>query len=75
MSGASLAGTLQLKATVPAKELVGATLIVRVEEDPTATVLTLVEELRLNVGVEVAVVELVMTPKSPCVSPLVPASK
>ena len=66
---------VQASVTVPAKPFVGATLIVIVEDAPMATVVTWVEALRLNVGVAVPVVELVITPNSPCVSPLVPAVK
>ena len=66
---------VQASVTVPVKPVVGATLIVTVEDAPMATVVTCVDALRLKVGVDAAVVEFVITPKSQWVSPLVPAVK
>jgi hypothetical protein len=66
---------LHVKLTVPVKPLVGATLRVSVVEELTATVATLVEVLKLKVGVAEVVAPLVIAPKRPWVSPLRPAVK
>ena len=66
---------LQLREIMPVKELAGAMLMVRVADDPTATVATWEDALRLNVGVEEAVEELAMTPNKPCCSASIPAVK
>ena len=66
---------LHASETDPAKELVGATLMVRFAEAPTPTVTTCEEPLTLKVGADVAVVELMMEPKSPWASFARPAVK
>lgn len=66
---------LQPRVTDPVNELVGARLMVKPADDPIATVATCDDALRLNVGVEEAVVEFAITPNNPCCSWSMPAVK